>query len=60
MKSTCSVILVQHELLEVDASYNTMISFMSRAKYLCFFETVVLDIKPASQEITDRDPQTSL
>lgn len=54
MKSTCSVILVQHELLKVDTSYNhTMISILSRAKCLCFYESVVLGIKPASQEITD-------
>lgn len=49
MKSMCSVILEQHVLLKVDASYNTMISFMSRTKDLCFFESVVLDLKPTSQ-----------
>lgn len=54
MKSMCSVILVQHVLLKVDASYDTMISFMSRTKDLCFFESVVLGLKPTSQEITDK------
>lgn len=60
MKSTCRVILVQHELLEVDASYNTMISVLTTPKCLCFFESVVLGVKPASQEIADQDPQTAL
>lgn len=60
MKSTCSVILVEHELLNVDASYTTTISFMSRAKDLNFFESVVLGIKSTSQEITDQDPRTAL
>lgn len=54
------MLFLYKKLLEVDASYNPMISFTFRAKYLCFFEGVVLGINPASQEITDQDPRTAL